>query len=394
MRSTPVDELFGEAPSGDEPERTTGTGGWIYLGLLSVVFVVMAWVAYGCERQPLAGVETVTGATEPVELVLRISGERATLDGRVPNAEVEQQLLELGRARYGDDRIDDGLVVDDGTTLEAGTVSVVGSAVEGDPSPTALQADIVAALELRVGRVELTLVPAEEPTEPPAPPEPVQLAVTLAPDRAVVAGTLPDEAAAEQVLRSVEGVWGTPEASSLAAGPATWVGGAVTISGSVDAGDTRPARLVEALRALAPPEVPVDASAVVVDTSPEALRRLQERLRDQLRAQPVRFVGGGAEIDPASEAVLADLAAVLQAAPGVQAEIVGFSDPADDPTQHVALSEARARTVVDRLVSLGVDAGRLVPVWLGAGEPIAASDTEEGRAANRRIEVRFPASSG
>lgn len=52
-----------------------------------------------------------------------------------------------------------------------------------------------------------------------------------------------------------------------------------------------------------------------------------------------------------------------------------------------ALSEKRALAVARRLVDLGVECKRLLPVGFGATKPVAAPDTAEGRAANTRIEA-------
>jgi outer membrane protein OmpA-like peptidoglycan-associated protein len=385
MAHTSADDLFADDPTASG--RTSGTGGWIYLGVLALVFVVLAVVAYGCERDPLAGLDTVTGAEEPVELVLRVSANRVTVEGRVPGAEVRDQLVGLSRARY-DDGVDDALVLDEGTTLAGGVVSVVGTATEGDVRPTGLQADIAAAFELRAGEVDVAYQPVEE--EPPGEPDPVELVVTLSPTSVVLAGALPDQPTFDQVAATAQEVWGAAEPDGLAAEGATWVGGRVTIVGTVEAGDRRPPRLIAAFEALVPAEVPVDASGVEVDTGPAVLARLQARMNEDLLAAPVSFLGESAELAPGSEAVLSGFAEVLIAAPGVAVEIVGYSDPLDDPAQDVAMSEQRAQATIARLVELGVDEARLVPVGMGAVDPVADSATEEGRAANRRIAVRFP----
>lgn len=50
------------------------------------------------------------------------------------------------------------------------------------------------------------------------------------------------------------------------------------------------------------------------------------------------------------------------------------------------LSESRAKVVADYLASLGIDASRIGVSGLGALNPVAPNDTEEGRSKNRRIE--------
>lgn len=400
MERTSVDDLFAgddvslgdDGGAVDDTARATATGGWIYLGLLGAIFLVLAGVAYGCERDPLSDRETVTGAIEPVEVVLRVSGTTVTLEGRVPDAEVRDQLVALGGARYGEGNVADALVLDERTTLERGAVSVTGTTVEGDPNPAGLQADIASALELRPGEVDLTYRRA--PEAPAEQDVPADVGVALAPASASLSGSVPDEAAVAALVAATEGVWGPADTEALVVADVVWSGATVVVGGTADIGDPRPAELVEALRASLPEGVEVDASALVVDASAEALQRQQQRLAEELRAAPISFLGGSAQIDPASEPALLRLADVLMAMPEVGVEIVGFSDPFDDPALAPVESQQRAEAVVARLVQLGVDPARLSAVGAGGADPIAPSDSDEGRSRNRRVAVRFASPGG
>jgi outer membrane protein OmpA-like peptidoglycan-associated protein len=53
------------------------------------------------------------------------------------------------------------------------------------------------------------------------------------------------------------------------------------------------------------------------------------------------------------------------------------------------LSQKRAQIIVDYLVSKGVDAHRLKPIGYGKSKPVASNATEEGRAKNRRVEMKI-----
>ena len=57
------------------------------------------------------------------------------------------------------------------------------------------------------------------------------------------------------------------------------------------------------------------------------------------------------------------------------------------PAEQDALSEERARTVADELSARGTAPGRLIYEGVGAAEPLAPNDTEEGRRRNRRVEL-------
>ncbi|MFL6551628.1 MAG: OmpA family protein, partial [Povalibacter sp.] len=51
------------------------------------------------------------------------------------------------------------------------------------------------------------------------------------------------------------------------------------------------------------------------------------------------------------------------------------------------LSERRAQSVASYLASHGIQSSRLMPVGAGESHPVASNDTEQGRSANRRVEM-------
>lgn len=59
---------------------------------------------------------------------------------------------------------------------------------------------------------------------------------------------------------------------------------------------------------------------------------------------------------------------------------------------NLALSDARAASVVNLLTSNGIDAGRLNPAGRGDSEPLDRADTPEAKARNRRVELTIPRS--
>ena len=69
-------------------------------------------------------------------------------------------------------------------------------------------------------------------------------------------------------------------------------------------------------------------------------------------------------------------------------EISGHTDNVGSADYNQRLSEGRAKAVVDYLVSKGIDSSRLEFVGYGFEQPISSNDTEEGRAANRRVEFK------
>ncbi len=76
--------------------------------------------------------------------------------------------------------------------------------------------------------------------------------------------------------------------------------------------------------------------------------------------------------------------------PQAVVEITGYTDSSGPAAYNQKLSERRAQSVADYLVSGGVDAGRLTVSGMGEENPVADNSTSEGRALNRRVEVRVP----
>ena len=68
-------------------------------------------------------------------------------------------------------------------------------------------------------------------------------------------------------------------------------------------------------------------------------------------------------------------------------EIVGHADSKGNADDNMLLSEQRANTVRDYLVSKGLDASIVETRGMGDTMPIADNDTAEGRAKNRRVEI-------
>ncbi|HEY3738503.1 MAG TPA: OmpA family protein [Bryobacteraceae bacterium] len=100
------------------------------------------------------------------------------------------------------------------------------------------------------------------------------------------------------------------------------------------------------------------------------------------------FDTGNATLQPASQAQLADIAAILKAYPKVKMRIGGYTDNVGDKAANMTLSQARASNVAAELEKLGVDKSRLDSKGYGEDHPVAPNDTDEGRAKNRRISMR------
>jgi OmpA-OmpF porin, OOP family len=77
-------------------------------------------------------------------------------------------------------------------------------------------------------------------------------------------------------------------------------------------------------------------------------------------------------------------------APGTQLRVTGHTDSVGSDTYNKKLSDRRAHSVVEYLVSNGIPRSSFVSVQ-GAGEsqPVADNKTADGRAMNRRVEIQI-----
>lgn len=80
---------------------------------------------------------------------------------------------------------------------------------------------------------------------------------------------------------------------------------------------------------------------------------------------------------------------LMQGSPNLRIKVTGHTDDVGSDEYNLILSEKRARSVIDYLVTLGVSENRMSHVGLGESYPIASNDTEEGRKANRRIDLEI-----
>lgn len=102
----------------------------------------------------------------------------------------------------------------------------------------------------------------------------------------------------------------------------------------------------------------------------------------------IKFDSGKWDIKAASVPVLEEIVAALKKSPALKAEIQGHTDSRGKRAYNLRLSEKRAQAVVDYLVKAGIAAGRLSAKGYGPDRPMATNKTDEGRAQNRRVELK------
>lgn len=123
----------------------------------------------------------------------------------------------------------------------------------------------------------------------------------------------------------------------------------------------------------------------VVHTIDNVLVPQEQSLNLIVALAPIQFESGSAQLTPDSELTLDQVIAALENN-DAEVAVEGHTDAQGDDAFNLALSQDRARAVVNYLVAGGIAEDRLTPEGFGETEPIADNETEEGRAENRRIE--------
>lgn len=106
------------------------------------------------------------------------------------------------------------------------------------------------------------------------------------------------------------------------------------------------------------------------------------------------------KLTPDSKTELNKLFTLLSNNPSIKVEIQGHTDSKGNDNYNKKLSQARAESVMKYLVKKGIKQNRVTAVGYGETRPIAknanddGSDNEEGRALNRRIELKIISSDG
>ena len=108
-----------------------------------------------------------------------------------------------------------------------------------------------------------------------------------------------------------------------------------------------------------------------------------------INLEGVNFRTNSAYLLDGASGVLDEQAATLVANPGVSIEVAGHTDSDGDAGYNQQLSQRRAEAVRNYLVGKDVAGDRIAAVGYGEAEPIASNDTRDGKAQNRRVELRI-----
>lgn len=94
-------------------------------------------------------------------------------------------------------------------------------------------------------------------------------------------------------------------------------------------------------------------------------------------------------LKPEFRATLTQVAQSMNEYPNSLIDVYGHTDSTGSDAYNQTLSENRARTVANFLISQGVSSSRIRSQGFGETMPVASNDTAEGRTKNRRVEIKI-----
>ncbi len=103
----------------------------------------------------------------------------------------------------------------------------------------------------------------------------------------------------------------------------------------------------------------------------------------------VTFGVDSSNIDPQFRTTLDSVASTLSQYEKTYIDVLGHTDSTGSDAYNQGLSERRASSVAGYLESRGVQSARVATRGYGESQPKASNATEEGRAENRRVEIRL-----
>jgi OOP family OmpA-OmpF porin len=236
---------------------------------------------------------------------------------------------------------------------------------------------------------------------------PAAAETAAAPNQVVVAGTVPDEATRNAILARVREIYGaervvdqlgvgqvvappnwsgyvqkivSPNLKQVSRGQLVINGNNIELKGEVGNEAQRQQLAADMATALNPTYAVRNALRVAAQE--------QSVLDATLANRIIEFEAGSSVLRPAGRTILDEMAAALLKMGGKKVEVIGHTDSQGARDTNIVLSLARADAVRSYLAGKGVPPSLITTSGSGPDRPVAANDTPEGRARNRRIEFR------
>jgi OOP family OmpA-OmpF porin len=132
----------------------------------------------------------------------------------------------------------------------------------------------------------------------------------------------------------------------------------------------------------------LDREAVVAQAPPPPPPLAPPPVQKKIVLRGVNFDFNKANIRADAAGILREAATILKDNPNVQVSVEGHTDSVGSDQYNLKLSLQRATSVKQFLAKEGVPDSRLSVRGLGETQPVASNDTDDGRAQNRRVELK------
>jgi len=141
-----------------------------------------------------------------------------------------------------------------------------------------------------------------------------------------------------------------------------------------------------------PANTPVDHRGCPLPQYPVSVKPVEPAQSEVITlsdAGDVLFAFNQSELTPTAKSQLDSIMGKLEDADVVSIKVVGFTDSVGSDAYNQALSQRRASSVAEYLLSQGVAPNKLTSEGKGESQPVADNETDEGRAKNRRVELHI-----
>ncbi|WP_334184230.1 OmpA family protein [Novosphingobium sp.] len=125
------------------------------------------------------------------------------------------------------------------------------------------------------------------------------------------------------------------------------------------------------------------------DTAGSGIDVTQEGDGILLNLPDVTFAVNSTEISPSFQAALDNVAQSMTKYPDSLIDVYGHTDSTGSDAYNLDLSKRRADSVARYLIMRGVSSARIQTQGMGKNYPVADNTTPEGRAKNRRVEIKI-----
>nr|WP_180203146.1 OmpA family protein [Pseudomonas sp. SbOxS1]NYU02776.1 OmpA family protein [Pseudomonas sp. SbOxS1] len=140
-----------------------------------------------------------------------------------------------------------------------------------------------------------------------------------------------------------------------------------------------------------PANTPVEHHGCPLPQYPDSVKAepVQAEVITLSDADDVLFAFNSADLTPSMQSKLDSVMGKLQDPSVASIKVVGHTDSVGSDEYNQELSQRRASSVADYLLSQHVAPDKVTSEGKGESEPVADNETEEGRAKNRRVELHI-----